>query len=268
MRYEVPHSPDTSSNSNQTSYQSFSDLETITNIYQGEDVNMLLEKTSGVILLYSSLWNRDYLIYCPGILSETTRTNPNRVAELFATTENPPAPIFSSDLTVQFPPLNMLSRLAPPRITPYDSTSGNLRTFFLRHALLSTYNIPNEYRAYVAYLREIDSELQAIRSSRRPILPSRPEIQSRAASTPVTFPKPELTVSQGGTAMDLDTISRCKDANGRLTQEAKDARRKLGRCIRCNKPGHIVMNCPLGSRSTSLATTETLIAEDSEQLKE
>lgn len=28
-----------------------------------------------------------------------------------------------------------------------------------RRALLSAYNIPNEYHAYVAYLRDVDSEL-------------------------------------------------------------------------------------------------------------
>lgn len=117
-------------------------------------------------------------------------------------------------------------------------------------------------------MRDVDSELQAIRSSRRPINPSSLEIPPRAvASAPVIFPKPELTVSQGGTAMDLDKISRIKDDNGRLTQEAKDSRRKLGRCIRFIKPGHTVMNCPLGSRFTSLALTEETITENNEQLK-
>lgn len=39
--------------------------------------------------------------------------------------------------------------------------------------------------------------------------------------------------------MDFDFVSRQKDSDGRLTQQAKDARRTLGRCFWCNKPGHI-----------------------------
>lgn len=68
--------------------------------------------------------------------------------------------------------------------------------------------------------------------------------------------------------MDLDTISRCKDENGHLTKEAKDARRKLGRCIRCNKSGYIVIDCPLGFKPTSMASADVLISENNQQLKE
>lgn len=130
MRYELPHSSDTSSTSNNSSYQSFSDSETMGNTYQGEDVNMVQDQSSGIVLLPPNLWSRDYLIYCSGILSEATCSNPDRVAELFATSVTPPATLSSSEETVQLPSsLNIISRPAPPRITPYDGTPGNLRAF-------------------------------------------------------------------------------------------------------------------------------------------
>lgn len=361
-------------------------------ITQIEDVNMDRDQHSNLILLPSELWSRDYLIYGPGVLSEATRTNPNPVAELFATAPN--SPNSQATTPTPNPSTNLISRPTPPRITPYDGSSANLRpfcsqllnqiqdaeTYFpteiskvrfayqclgpgalikmrssfrcledtevpqeittldqflkalrqrcqdpalvdkashaaetiyqgsmsfhdfvtifednmadstyadldksqwkamlkrrlspgLRRALLCAYKIPEEYHAFVSYLRDIDSEIQSIRSSKRPSQPHRQETSTRTPLIiPMEAPKPELKVSQGGTAMDLDTISRYKDENGRLTQEAKDARRKLGRCIRCNKSGHIVVNCPLGSKFTSISSADVNIPEkNSQQLKE
>lgn len=393
MRYGVPDSADTSLVSTQTSFHSFSDSEAMADRLQDQDINMEREPSSRLVLLPPELWSRDYLIYCPGVLSEATLANPTRVAELFATTQNSPVLVSSLSTPIASPAPNPLSRPTPPRITPYDGSSINLRPFCsqllnqiqdaegyfpteiskvrfayqclgsgalikmrssfrcledpnvpqeintldqfikaikqrcqdpalidkashaaetiyqgsmsfhdfitvfednmadstyadldksqwkamlkrrlapeLRRALLCAYNVPEEYHAFVAYLRDIDSEIQSIRSSKRPNQTNRQEAPTRTpAVTPIETQKLELTVSQGGTAMDLDTISRCKDENGRLTQEAKDARRKLGRCIRCNKSGHIVINCPLGFKPTSIALADVEMSENNQQLKE
>lgn len=139
----------------------------------------------------------------------------------------------------------------------------------LRRALVSAYDVPTDYHAFVGYLRVLDAELQSIRASRR-ISSGKDQAPVPRVSVPTlrSIPAPELTVSQGGSAMDLDILSREKSADGRLTLAAKDARRKLGRCIRCNTPGHIVRNCPLGNQSTSIATAEISNQEKVEELKE
>lgn len=122
-------------------------------------------------------------------------------------------------------------------------------------------------------LRKKDAAIQEWQTAFRPplstpqprsnsFLPSsKPEFMT--SSAPITS---EPTVSQGGSAMDLDVISREKGPDGRLTLQAKNARRTLGRCLWCNKIGHIRMNCPLGSRAIASATTETMSTP--ENLKE
>ncbi|KAI0994083.1 hypothetical protein K3495_g14099 [Podosphaera aphanis] len=67
--------------------------------------------------------------------------------------------------------------------------------------------------------------------------------------------------------MDLDVISRQKLPNGRLTQQAKDARRTLGRCVRCNKSGHTVNEYSPESRTIAFAAPEE-VKHQGDDLKE
>lgn len=346
-----------------------------------------------ITLLPPHLWSRDYLILGPGVLSAATRKDPTRVAELFATAQTSIAPNPTIDIpntsSIPLP----LPRPTPPRITSYDGSSANLRSFCsqlinqiqdseghfpnemskvrfayqclgpgavakmrsafrcledptvspeittlahfismlkqncedparldnasrvaetlyqgsmsfhefitifednmadstyadldksqwkamlkrrlssdLRRALMSAYDVPTEYHAFVGYLRKMDAEIQSIRASRRTVpTPSQTLAPRFPASSLNNTTAPELTVSQGGSAMDLDIISREKTPDGRLTQQAKDARRKLGRCIRCNRTGHIVLNCPLGSQSRTLSSVDMTGTDGLEQLKE
>lgn len=138
----------------------------------------------------------------------------------------------------------------------------------LRRALMGAYDVPNEYHAFVGYLRELDAEIQSVRASSRHNSTPHNQITRGVPEARRGFSQPELTVSQGGTAMDLDIVSRSKDANGHLTPQAKDARRKSGRCIRCNQSGHIVRYCPLGSQANSIASTEIALTEESSELKD
>lgn len=145
----------------------------------------------------------------------------------------------------------------------------------LRNLILSASDVPSEYHAFVAYLRQKDAGLQEILATSG-VISSRPTVQfnnlpipSPNLVRPVTRPSNfELPVSQGGSAMDLDLVSRQKGADGRLTQQAKDARRTLGRCVWCNKLGHTVRDCPLGSRSVaSIAVQEIPTNNQVEELK-
>lgn len=148
----------------------------------------------------------------------------------------------------------------------------------LRSLILSTSDVPNEYHAFVAFLRKKDAGLQEIIASSgarvsRFTSPTSPLSSNLKWQQPV--PRSEasilngnLPVSQGGSAMDLDSISRQRNADGHLTQEAKNARVKLGRCVWCNKFGHIVKFCPLGSRTSSLAAVRVESVEEEEKLKE
>lgn len=151
----------------------------------------------------------------------------------------------------------------------------------LRNALVTANDVPSEYHAFVAYLREKDAAFQEIQASRNT---SGPSFQPRTSNSPhqpsiPTNPSPytphpqplaqrELTVSQGGSAMDLDTISEERGPDGRLTVQAKNARRALGRCLRCNTVGHIAINCPLTKFSkASISTAEPVIPQP-ESLKD
>lgn len=131
----------------------------------------------------------------------------------------------------------------------------------LRSLILSASDVPDEYHKFVAYLRQKDAKLQEIIATSRagPFqnpFPYRAPVSSSRPSrlTPIFSDK---TVSQGGSAMDLDTISNEKGLDGRLTLQAKNARRALGRCLWCNKTGHLRSDCPLGSRPTISNTVES-----------
>ena len=145
----------------------------------------------------------------------------------------------------------------------------------LREILLSASDVPSDYHEFVAYLRRKDAAIQEWRTAFEKPFPSpsrfnRPSfLASKPASVISSSSAPhasEPTVSQGGSAMDLDTVSREKGSDGRLTLEAKNARRLLGRCLWCNKTGHIRSNCPLGPRTLASTTTES--SPMSEDLKE
>lgn len=127
----------------------------------------------------------------------------------------------------------------------------------LQEALAMVHDVPTDYHPFVSYLRQKDAAFQEINASN--IVPS----SSRSmfspfnhSTNPLPHVTPELTVSQGGSAMDLDTVSRQKGPDGRLTPQAKDARRSLGRCMWCNKPGHIAIDCHLNSHTVASATVE------------
>lgn len=134
----------------------------------------------------------------------------------------------------------------------------------LRNALVMASDIPSDYHGFVAYLREKDAVFQEIQASQSPLAPWRPNIQPAKPFIPLNIAPAakELTVSQGGSAMDLDTISKEKDVDGRLTNQAKNARRALGRCLWCNKTGHLVSNCPRGVRTLAASTIEPSTPED------
>ncbi|KAI0998176.1 hypothetical protein K3495_g10016 [Podosphaera aphanis] len=137
----------------------------------------------------------------------------------------------------------------------------------LKRALLTAYNVPREYHGFVAYLRTLDAGLQTIRSSRRTNPPSAgpfvPTIRPNPslARHPLPPNSESLTISQGGSAMDLDIVSRQRQLNGKLTLQAKDARRALGRCVRCNREGHIAVNCLLESRTIASAALKESTSE-------
>ena len=125
---------------------------------------------------------------------------------------------------------------------------------------------PKTYEAFVNWLRNKDALVQARRASqftsqgpRRPGPPASAAAAAIApnlafAPRPPFVPRPApyaaLTTSQGGSRMDIDTDAAAnqKGPDGRLTEAAKDIRRRLGNCLRCNQPGHFATSCPLGQR--------------------
>lgn len=146
-------------------------------------------------------------------------------------------------------------------------------SYKLRDILLSASDVPSEYHAFVAYLRKKDAAIHEMRAafptSTQPRLlnPPRSNFSHPYTSLNPVPASTERTVSQGGTAMDLDFISRQKGPDGRLTDPAKDARRKLGRCIRCNEQGHFAINCHLRTKSVAAMSTTEYINEETESLK-
>ncbi|KAI1002766.1 hypothetical protein K3495_g5441 [Podosphaera aphanis] len=136
----------------------------------------------------------------------------------------------------------------------------------LKHLLNAASDAPTEYHEFANYLRRKDANIQVINAPLYTVPAQRavPASYPPSSSTPFSSPVSEPTVSQGGSAIDLDAISVQRLPNGRLTQQAKDARRALGRCVRCNKTGQTTENCTPKFRT--LATMdEQLIGED--QLK-
>lgn len=148
-------------------------------------------------------------------------------------------------------------------------------SYKLRDILLSSSDAPVEYHEFVAYLRKKDAIYQEMRATFRAANPVRqPALTHLVNNANHNFPSSrsaprphELTVSQGGSAMDLDSISRQRDPDGRLSKSAKNARRALGRCLRCNEPGHIALSCPLRTTEKPVASVAT-ISETTTQLKD
>lgn len=125
---------------------------------------------------------------------------------------------------------------------------------------------PDDYDAFVETCKKLDARIQALAARRRLLQPRGAATPPRAtgsatappsvATTPAPAPRPtfaprstpstHLTVSQGGDLMDLDAASRERTSDNRLTPRARDARIRLNRCLRCNTPGHIARQCPLG----------------------
>lgn len=151
----------------------------------------------------------------------------------------------------------------------------------LRNALVVATDVPTEYHAFVAYLRVKDAAFQEIQASkysshspgntRTSFISPQPPVPGNSVPfipRPQPNVSPELTVSQGGTAMDLDNISDERGPDGRLTPQAKNARRALGRCLRCNKEGHIAINCPLGTSSNFSISTADQTPSISNSLKD
>lgn len=129
--------------------------------------------------------------------------------------------------------------------------------------------VPESYDSFVLWLRGKDTLIQARRAT-RPARSSlqRPAVLQTPASVSVSVSAPPTTApttAQGGDRMDLDAQSQQKGPDGRLTAAARDARRLLGRCFRCNKPGHLSQSCPLSSRSAP--AVRSLPSADTEQLK-
>ena len=142
----------------------------------------------------------------------------------------------------------------------------------LRNALVMANDVPGDYHGFVTYLRSKDAAFHEINSSEYPKLPRSPPPRIHAPQYAPFFPNTQAEkdklVSQGGSMMDLDTISRQKGLDGKLTQEAKEARRKLGHCLRCNQPGHIARFCPLGHHNISSFTAFETQDGESGQLKD
>lgn len=133
---------------------------------------------------------------------------------------------------------------------------------------------------YVAYCQDTDARIQDLReqqigfrqrNSSPPGRPNQTRFSRQTSSTlgsstyprqPLDHGRPpradQMLVSQGGNRMDLDSVSQEKDNDGRLTDRAKEARRRLGRCLRCNGSGHFAFQCPTGrEKRQSLAVADT-----------
>lgn len=149
-------------------------------------------------------------------------------------------------------------------------------SFKMRDVLLSASDAPNEYHEFVAYLRKKDAVYQEMRATFRAAKsPGRPSPSHfpNITNNPYSNPRPAMTprvptVSQGGSAMDLDSISQQRLPDGHLTEPARAARLALGRCLRCNEAGHIAVNCHLKNRAIASASVVHNNQETVNQLKE
>jgi hypothetical protein len=120
--------------------------------------------------------------------------------------------------------------------------------------LINVENAPINYDDFVSFLRIKDAKIQSLRSTTNFTRTQRDNDQSRIPSR--SSGVSETPISQGGTGMDLDVQSQQKGPDGKLTTAAKNARRTLGRCLRCNKAGHYASACPLGNTNVQLAVQE------------
>ena len=68
--------------------------------------------------------------------------------------------------------------------------------------------------------------------------------------------------------IDTDAAANQKGPDGRLTEAAKDIRRRLGNCLRCNKPGHWAPSCPLGHQRLRAASPDLQTPASDDPLKE
>lgn len=128
---------------------------------------------------------------------------------------------------------------------------------------------PKDYTGLVQVCKERDTRIQQYladlpntqfkRSNISNLTPRPAPVTSQPFPTKPPVHRP---VSQGGSVMDLDTISKQKGPDGHLTAEAKQARRTLGRCLRCNTKGHMAIACPLGQPKV---LAEMLIPEDQDE---
>ena len=142
----------------------------------------------------------------------------------------------------------------------------------LRNALVMAHGVPKDYNQFVTYLRNKDAAFHEINSTESCKAPRYTPPQARTPKYSPFLPSTQATndklVSQGGSAMDLDKISEQKGLDGKLTQQARDARFKLRNCFRCNQPGHIARNCPLGNHSISSIISDERPESELSQLKE
>lgn len=131
---------------------------------------------------------------------------------------------------------------------------------------MTAHNVPSGYYSFIAYLRQKYAAYQEINC--------RATTSERRVPAKVMYPfivpsTTELTVSQGGSVMDLNMLSREKGPESRLTPQARNASRSLSRFYRCNQSGHLAINCPLGNYpKIPVSSAEILLPTESKQLKD
>lgn len=97
-----------------------------------------------------------------------------------------------------------------------------------------------------------------------------PALRTFPATPRLSRSADDRLVSQGGNKMDLDAASEERDPSGRVTPAAREARRILGHCYRCNGKGHLAQTCTDRSqlRAANFLETSVPIAEAAETIFE
>ena len=146
------------------------------------------------------------------------------------------------------------------RMILQQALSRELISGLLARPKAETYNdLVQNCNEVAAHYRNIQPLLQFRQANSRPRIneSARNNQQAPVPFVPRRTSPPARTetqtVSQGGNRMDVDIHAR--GADGRLTQEAKDARRRQGLCLRCAQNGHIASNCPVASWNRSISNT-------------